>query len=172
VIVETTKDWRFTGFMLGALPGYWLGADDGRPCSPFLSKAMWNQVLLEAGFAGADIMLDDYNEPVSCTTLIVARNTGRVVHADMKGANTANGINGTNGTNRTHDTNGINGSKGINGTLDTNSIHETNGINGTNGTGINGVSKSPIANDTENVNGAKSSTVTLVSSPKTSPSRP
>ena len=63
--------------MLGALPGYWLGADDGRPDSPFLSKDKWNEALQDAGFNGADIVLDDYSEPASCTTLIVARNTGR-----------------------------------------------------------------------------------------------
>ena len=63
--------------MLGALPGYWLGADDGRPDSPFLSKNRWNEALQDAGFNGADIVLDDYSEPASCTTLIVARNTGR-----------------------------------------------------------------------------------------------
>jgi hypothetical protein len=82
VLVETTKDWLFTGFMLGALPGYWLGADDGRPDSPFLSKDRWNEALQGAGFNGADIVLDDYSEPASCTTLIVARNTGRDTYVD------------------------------------------------------------------------------------------
>jgi hypothetical protein len=82
LLVETTKDWLFTGFMLGALPGYWLGAGDGRPDSPFLSKDRWNEALKDAGFNGADIVLDDYSEPASCTTLIVARNTGKDAYVD------------------------------------------------------------------------------------------
>lgn len=104
MIVETTKDWLFTGFMLGALPGYWLGANDERPSSPFLSKTRWSQALLDAGFAGNDIVLDDYEEPANCTTLIVARNSGKESHArlpDIDGMNDSIGIHGSHGVNGT-----------------------------------------------------------------------
>jgi len=105
-LIETTKDWEFTKFMLGALPGYWLGASDGRPSSPFMSKQVWQERLLDAGFSGADLVLDDYPEPASCTTLIVSRNTGNNTgHAHM------NGVNGINGTNGINGVNGINGGK-------------------------------------------------------------
>lgn len=83
--------------MLGALPGYWLGANDGRPESPFLSKDRWNQALLDAGFDGIDFVLDDYEEPASCTTVIVARNTGRGTRADHKDANSLSRSSGVKG---------------------------------------------------------------------------
>lgn len=94
VITETTKDRLFTGFMLGALPDYWLSADDERPSRPFVSKAKWKQVLLDAGLAGVDIMLDNYDEPVSCTTLIVARSTSKDIHTDLNVADDVNCSNG------------------------------------------------------------------------------
>lgn len=94
IIVETTNDWLFTGFMLGALPGYWLGAKDGRPDSPFLSKHGWNKMLREAGFNGADFLLDDFNEAARCTSLIVAQNTEKDICADLR-----NDMNGNVGVN-------------------------------------------------------------------------
>ncbi|CAG8380102.1 unnamed protein product [Penicillium salamii] len=123
VIIETTKQRQVTGYMLGALPGYWLGADDGRPSSPFLSKTLWHQRLLDAGLSGADIVLDDYPEPADCTTLMVSRNTDASTHHN--GTNGANGVNGQNGVNGANGANGVNGSNGH---------HATNGQNGTNGT--------------------------------------
>ena len=102
--------------MLGALPGYWLGAEDGRPSSPFLSKALWHQRLLDAGLSGADIVLDDYPEPADCTTLIVSRNIGGAApHTGMNVANGVNGVNGVDGANGSHGANGQNGLNGANG---------------------------------------------------------
>lgn len=40
--------------------------------SVMLSKAEWNQRLVDAGFSGADVMFD-YPEPGSCSALIVTR---------------------------------------------------------------------------------------------------
>ncbi|KAF2837925.1 hypothetical protein M501DRAFT_977330 [Patellaria atrata CBS 101060] len=73
LIIETTKNRLVTGYLLGTLPGYWLGADDGRPESPFISKAAWDARLIEAGFTGTDIVLNDYPEPNDCTTLMISR---------------------------------------------------------------------------------------------------
>lgn len=107
VLVETTKDWLFTGFMLGALPGYWLGADDGRPDSPFLSKKRWNEALQDAGFNGADIVLDDYSEPASCTTLIVARNMDKDAHVDSTSTSSSSStVNDTSGSDDSGSTSG------------------------------------------------------------------
>lgn len=103
--------------MLGTLPGYWLGADNGRTNSPFLPKALWHQRLLEASFSGADIVLDDYPEPASCTTLIVSCNTsGRVDQSTVNGVNSVNGPNGVNGAN------------GVNGSSNRAPVNGTNGV--------------------------------------------
>ena len=116
--------------MLGALPGYWLGADDGRPSSPFLSKALWHQRLLDAGLSGADIVLDDYPEPADCTTLMVSRNTD-VAHRN--GTNGVNGVHSSNGSTHANGQNGINGANGSNGVNGSNGSHAANGQNGVNG---------------------------------------
>jgi hypothetical protein len=97
--------------MLGTLPGYWLGADDGRPSSPFLSKALWHQRLLDAGLSGADVVLDDYPEPADCTTLMVSRNIGDAV--EHTGMDSTNGVNGINGFHDTSGQNGLSGTSGV-----------------------------------------------------------
>ncbi|KAK2040741.1 putative polyketide synthase [Colletotrichum somersetense] len=42
------------GFIFGPLPGWWLGADNGRPLSPFISTAEWDRLLRASGFSGID----------------------------------------------------------------------------------------------------------------------
>ncbi|GKT82135.1 polyketide synthase [Colletotrichum tofieldiae] len=42
------------GFIFGTLPGWWLGADSGRPLSPFVSTAEWDRMLRASGFSGID----------------------------------------------------------------------------------------------------------------------
>ncbi|KAI8962427.1 hypothetical protein F5Y11DRAFT_365984 [Daldinia sp. FL1419] len=41
-------------FIMGGLPGWWLGVNDGRPYSPCVSPIMWNKALRRAGFGGVD----------------------------------------------------------------------------------------------------------------------
>jgi len=42
------------GFIFGSLPGWWLGADQGRPLSPFVSYSEWERLLKSSGFSGID----------------------------------------------------------------------------------------------------------------------
>ncbi|KAL4914772.1 hypothetical protein BDW62DRAFT_219851 [Aspergillus aurantiobrunneus] len=42
------------GFIFGSLPGWWLGADTGRPLSPFVSYSEWERLLKGSGFSGID----------------------------------------------------------------------------------------------------------------------
>lgn len=42
------------GFIFGSLPGWWLGADTGRPLSPFVSVSEWETLLKNSGFSGID----------------------------------------------------------------------------------------------------------------------
>lgn len=42
------------GFIFGSLPGWWLGADKGRPLSPFVSYSEWENLLKSSGFSGID----------------------------------------------------------------------------------------------------------------------
>ncbi|RYO96929.1 hypothetical protein DL766_001217 [Monosporascus sp. MC13-8B] len=43
-----------TGFMMCALPGWWLGQDDGRKLSPCVSTPEWHDLLVQTGFSGVD----------------------------------------------------------------------------------------------------------------------
>ncbi|KAJ5587845.1 lovastatin nonaketide synthase [Penicillium hispanicum] len=42
------------GFVLGGLPEWWVGHEDGRPWAPTISTAEWDGVLRKAGFSGVD----------------------------------------------------------------------------------------------------------------------
>lgn len=63
VLVETTRDAISHGLLMGLLPGYWIGLDDGRVDSPFLDLAKWNSSLFDAGFSGTELVIPD--SPVS-----------------------------------------------------------------------------------------------------------
>lgn len=45
--------------VMGVLPGWWLGADDGRPAEPYISSERWDAELRRAGFAGAGTVAYD-----------------------------------------------------------------------------------------------------------------
>ncbi|PKX89257.1 uncharacterized protein P174DRAFT_507588 [Aspergillus novofumigatus IBT 16806] len=46
-------------FIMGGLPGWWYGVDDGRVLSPAISVGQWNQLLLDTGFSGLDCLRPD-----------------------------------------------------------------------------------------------------------------
>jgi hybrid polyketide synthase/nonribosomal peptide synthetase ACE1 len=55
VLLEmTSNDVLRVGFAMSGLPGWWLGAGDGRQYSPCVSSAKWHEILLGAGFSGVD----------------------------------------------------------------------------------------------------------------------
>jgi hypothetical protein len=55
VLAELTETPIFTAFLMGPLPGWWLGEDDGRKGGPLLSVSRWNEALAKSGFTGVDI---------------------------------------------------------------------------------------------------------------------
>ncbi|KAL8962775.1 MAG: hypothetical protein Q9193_000877 [Seirophora villosa] len=61
LLMELTEpDSIRTGFVFGLLPGWWLGTESFRRESPCISSSRWNEVLLENGFSGNDLIFDDY----------------------------------------------------------------------------------------------------------------
>lgn len=42
------------GLIMGGLPGWWVGQDDGRRYSPNITLPQWNKLLKKTGFAGID----------------------------------------------------------------------------------------------------------------------
>lgn len=72
VLVENTQNAIGHGLVLGTLTGYWDGVSDGRVDSPFLDLASWNTALLEAGFSGTELVLQDYPSPHNTASTIVS----------------------------------------------------------------------------------------------------
>jgi acyl transferase domain-containing protein/NADPH:quinone reductase-like Zn-dependent oxidoreductase/SAM-dependent methyltransferase len=69
VLSEVTTKRIFSGFIMGPLPGWWLGEADGRTGGPLLDVDEWNVALNMAGFSGVDVDIrgdrDTSKEPVS-----------------------------------------------------------------------------------------------------------
>lgn len=59
-LVEITEPHMIWPMIVGSLPGWWLGAADGRIDSPLLDLPGWNKVLSRTGFSGVDSGLKDY----------------------------------------------------------------------------------------------------------------
>ncbi|KAF5555326.1 polyketide synthase [Fusarium napiforme] len=62
VLSEVTIKRIFSGFIMGPLPGWWLGEDDGRSGGPLLDVGEWSAALTKAGFSGVDIDIRGDNE--------------------------------------------------------------------------------------------------------------
>lgn len=50
------------GLPMGGLPGWWIGADTGRPWGPTLSLPQWDSLLRKTGFSGIDTTTPDYDD--------------------------------------------------------------------------------------------------------------
>ena len=60
VMAEVTNNDQIRGgFIFGALPGWWLGIDDGRVLSPCVSPSQWDAILRKTGFSGVDTITTD-----------------------------------------------------------------------------------------------------------------
>lgn len=69
VLGEITERCLYAGFIMGSLPGWWLGEDDGRTGGPLLDVPGWDVSLKKAGFSGVDMDMQGANgecrEPMS-----------------------------------------------------------------------------------------------------------
>ena len=59
-LVEVTETHMFWHMTVGTLPGWWLGAEDGRIDSPLLALPEWDNLLHDTGFSGIDAKMKDY----------------------------------------------------------------------------------------------------------------
>ncbi|KAE9379717.1 polyketide synthase [Stipitochalara longipes BDJ] len=69
VLCEVTEDVIYGGFMMGSLPGWWLGEDDlpARKGGPMMAAQRWEEALQKNGFSGLDIHLHADNP---CSVLV------------------------------------------------------------------------------------------------------
>jgi acyl transferase domain-containing protein/SAM-dependent methyltransferase len=59
--------------IMGVLPGWWLGAPDGRPDEPYVYPERWDKELRAAGFIGADDVALDCARPNQLVSYIMAK---------------------------------------------------------------------------------------------------
>lgn len=61
ILTELTKPEHVTtGFIFGLLPGWWSGTESFRQQSPCISVERWNEILLNNGFSGNDLVFRDH----------------------------------------------------------------------------------------------------------------
>jgi len=75
VLLEVTApDILRLNFLMGGLPGWWLGLHDGRGQYPGVSVLDWDTLLLNTGFSGVDSVMHDLaDESKHCNSLIVTQ---------------------------------------------------------------------------------------------------
>lgn len=71
VVAElTTTDLLFSGMTVGTLPGWWIGAETGRPWGPLLTLTQWDTVLKSSGFAGIDVVSPDISASLPMSVFV------------------------------------------------------------------------------------------------------
>ncbi|KUJ24392.1 uncharacterized protein LY89DRAFT_663132 [Mollisia scopiformis] len=60
ILIELTAQHHLVPFIFGLLPGWWRSTEDYRQQSPCISETQWNEVLINSGFSGTDVVFQDY----------------------------------------------------------------------------------------------------------------
>ncbi|KAL1957332.1 hypothetical protein VTO42DRAFT_6121 [Malbranchea cinnamomea] len=60
LLIETTRVLPFYNTLLGSLPGWWGGVNDGRTNAPLLSVEQWDAALRRTGYDGLEIAANDF----------------------------------------------------------------------------------------------------------------
>lgn len=71
-IQELAPETRWFNFIVGTLPGWWLGEDDDRKFEPYVMPERWNEELKAAGFGGIDTVVFDHQQPYQMNANILA----------------------------------------------------------------------------------------------------
>lgn len=72
LLMEVTGDTLALPFVMGGLPGWWLGADEGRVRGPGISPVQWDDLLRATGFSGVEKLVYDLPDPMkhSCSMIV------------------------------------------------------------------------------------------------------
>jgi acyl transferase domain-containing protein len=63
LLLEPTSCSVRVPYLMGGLPGWWLGGEDGRRLHPGLTPIQWDQAMRNVGFSGIDNLCSDTDEP-------------------------------------------------------------------------------------------------------------
>nr|ALQ32946.1 putative polyketide synthase [Fusarium sacchari] len=72
IMVEVTGYYLQMMFLMGGLPGWWLGVDEGRTRGPGIGLTEWDEILRDSGFTGADKYVTDLPDSLKhvCSVLV------------------------------------------------------------------------------------------------------
>ncbi|KAI9692847.1 MAG: Type I Iterative PKS [Bathelium mastoideum] len=73
LILQPQAGLTWSKYVLGMLPAWWCGAEDGRPNEPSVSLGRWNEELIAAGFQGLAGSVLDSAEPHAFNTTMITR---------------------------------------------------------------------------------------------------
>lgn len=65
LLVELTGNLLQMPLVMGGLPGWWLGAEEGRRLGPALTPVQWNELLQATGFSGVDYITYDMRDALN-----------------------------------------------------------------------------------------------------------
>ncbi|KAI5776257.1 hypothetical protein EDC01DRAFT_715178 [Geopyxis carbonaria] len=74
LLLEGTTDRLLPNLFGGLLNGWWLGYDEGRKYSAFLCHESWQDALVDSGFTGIDVKLDDHPPPSEFVSVMLSTN--------------------------------------------------------------------------------------------------
>lgn len=75
---ELNPNLRWTNYIMGILPGWWLGEADHRQNEPFVSPTRWDEELRAASFSGVDSLVYDNAEPLQINANMVSTAIGEI----------------------------------------------------------------------------------------------
>jgi hybrid polyketide synthase/nonribosomal peptide synthetase ACE1 len=73
VVFEALPVSTMLGTIFGSLPGWWLGAQDGRTLSPCVDLKTWDALLRANGFSGCDTSIQKYDDAVMPMTVFTSQ---------------------------------------------------------------------------------------------------
>ncbi|PYH84622.1 hypothetical protein BO82DRAFT_381420 [Aspergillus uvarum CBS 121591] len=73
VLHELNPDHSITDFLMGVLPGWWLGEETDRRNRPFMPPERWDEELKQAGFTGSETAVYDNDRPLQTNFTMLSR---------------------------------------------------------------------------------------------------
>ncbi|KAH7265653.1 uncharacterized protein BKA55DRAFT_590873 [Fusarium redolens] len=77
ILMEVTHLLLRGSVIFGNLPGWWLGAGEGRTHGPTLTEESWSELLRDTGFSGLDICLRDFPDYEECMYSVIVTTAER-----------------------------------------------------------------------------------------------
>ena len=72
LLQELAPEMRCLNYIMGLLPGWWLGENDGRSLEPFMTMERWRKELQRSGFEGSTVGIYDDEYPYHVNMSIIS----------------------------------------------------------------------------------------------------